>query len=221
MVSKTREKLIEVARQLFAHKGVENTTMNDIASASEKGRRTIYTYFKSKRDIYNAVVKNESELIVERLSVIPAQDVSPEEKLMNFIFVRFEAIKELVTRNGSLRAGFFRDVRKVERARRGTLSQECSVLMSILKEGVEKGAFSIKHIDKTARVMLLCLQGLDVPYVRDSFAEMDIEKNKLREYIHDFILNGIARRDADSGKKGERHSERAIAKRRENKDYLE
>ncbi len=203
MVSKTREKLIEVARQLFAHKGVENTTMNDIASASEKGRRTIYTYFKSKRDIYNAVVKNESELIVERLSVIPAQDVSPEEKLMNFIFVRFEAIKELVTRNGSLRAGFFRDVRKVERARRGTLSQECSVLMSILKEGVEKGAFSIKHIDKTARVMLLCLQGLDVPYVRDSFAEMDIEKNKLREYIHDFILNGIARRDADSGKKGE------------------
>ena len=201
MVSKTREKLIEVARQLFAHKGVENTIMNDIASASEKGRRTIYTYFKSKRDIYNAVVKNESELIVERLSVIPAQDVSPEEKLMNFIFVRFEAIKELVTRNGSLRAGFFRDVRKVERARRGTLSQECSVLMSILKEGVEKGAFSIKHIDKTARVMLLCLQGLDVPYVRDSFAEMDIEKNKLREYIHDFILNGIARRDADSGKK--------------------
>ena len=201
MVSKTREKLIEVARQLFAHKGVENTTMNDIASASEKGRRTIYTYFKSKRDIYNAVVKNESELIVERLSVIPSQDVSPEEKLMNFIFVRFEAIKELVTRNGSLRAGFFRDVRKVERARRGTLSQECSVLMSILKEGVEKGAFSIKHIDKTARVMLLCLQGLDVPYVRDSFAEMDIEKNKLREYIHDFILNGIARRDADCGKK--------------------
>ena len=201
MVSKTREKLIEVARQLFAHKGVENTTMNDIASASEKGRRTIYTYFKSKRDIYNAVVKNESELIVERLSVIPAQEVSPEEKLMNFIFVRFEAIKELVTRNGSLRAGFFRDVRKVERARRGTLSQECSVLMSILKEGVEKGTFSIKHIDKTARVMLLCLQGLDVPYVRDSFADMDIEKNKLREYIHDFILNGIARRDADSGKK--------------------
>ena len=203
MVSKTREKLIEVARQLFAHKGVENTTMNDIASASEKGRRTIYTYFKSKRDIYNAVVKNESELIVERLSVIPAPDVSAEEKLMNFIFVRFEAIKELVTRNGSLRAGFFRDARKVERARRGTLSQECSVLMSILKEGVEKGAFSIKHIDKTARVMLLCLQGLDVPYVRDSFAEMDIEKNKLREYIHVFILNGIARRDADSGKKEE------------------
>ncbi|MDE5871411.1 MAG: TetR family transcriptional regulator, partial [Muribaculaceae bacterium] len=28
---KTRERFIEVARQLFARKGVENTTMNDIA----------------------------------------------------------------------------------------------------------------------------------------------------------------------------------------------
>ncbi len=34
MVSKTREKLIEVARQLFVHKGLDNTTMNDIANAA-------------------------------------------------------------------------------------------------------------------------------------------------------------------------------------------
>ena len=46
MVSKTRERLIEVARQLFLRNGVENTTMAQIADASEKGRRTIYTYFR-------------------------------------------------------------------------------------------------------------------------------------------------------------------------------
>ena len=42
-VSKTREMLIDVARQLFARMGVDNTTMNDIALASKKGRRTSYT----------------------------------------------------------------------------------------------------------------------------------------------------------------------------------
>ena len=56
-VLKTRDKLIEIARQLFAHKGIENTTMNDIASASDKGRRTIYTYFLSERGICSAVGK--------------------------------------------------------------------------------------------------------------------------------------------------------------------
>lgn len=64
MVLKTRDRLIEVARQLFARKGIENTTMNDIASASDKGRRTIYTYFKNKRDIFNAVIEQETDKLM-------------------------------------------------------------------------------------------------------------------------------------------------------------
>ena len=54
-VSKTRTRLVDVARGLFAKQGLENTTMNDIAVASGKGRRTLYTYFKNKEDIYFAV----------------------------------------------------------------------------------------------------------------------------------------------------------------------
>ena len=190
-VLKTREKLIEIARQLFAHKGIENTTMNDIASASDKGRRTIYTYFRSKRDIYNAVVKTESDKIIDKLSAIVALPIDPEQKLMDFIFARFEAIKESVTRNGTLRAGFFRDVRKVDRARRSNTSSEANMLRQILLEGVNQGVFHIRHVEQTAMVMLLSLQGLDVPYIRDNFSELGIEKLKLREYIDDFIMNGI------------------------------
>ena len=65
-VLKTRAKLVDVARQLFAKKGVEDTTMNDIAQASKKGRRTLYTYFKSKEQIYMAVVESELEMLSTR-----------------------------------------------------------------------------------------------------------------------------------------------------------
>lgn len=191
MVLKTRDKLIEVARQLFAHKGIENTTMNDIAEASEKGRRTIYTYFRNKREIYNAVIESESEQMLSRLKELTSLPISPEQKLMNFIFIRFEAIKDIVLRNGSLRAGFFRDVRKVERARKNTTGREASILKQILSEGVQQGVFRIQHVEQTAMVMVLSLQGLDVPYIRDNFAELGIEKLKLKEYIKDFILYGI------------------------------
>lgn len=85
MVSKTRDKFIEVARQLFARKGVDNTTMNDIASASDKGRRTIYTYFKSKKEIFNAVVESESDNLLRRLHLVLMKPVSPEEKIVGFI----------------------------------------------------------------------------------------------------------------------------------------
>lgn len=96
MAIKTREKLIEVARQLFARKGIENTTMNDIANASEKGRRTIYTYFKNKREIYNAVVEKESEQLVTRLREVLATDLKPTEKLMSYIDKRFDIVVETV-----------------------------------------------------------------------------------------------------------------------------
>ena len=195
MASKTREKLIEIARQLFAHKGVENTTMNDIASASEKGRRTIYTYFRSKRDIYNAVVKSESDKIIERLNAVLDSQASPEQKLMDFIFTRFEATKESVSRNGSLRAGFFRDVRKVDRVKRTTTTSESAILRQILREGVSQGVFKIRDTDQTANILIQMLQGLDVPYIRDNFSELGIEKLQLRDYLKDLILNGILNHD--------------------------
>ena len=106
--------------------------MNDIASASDKGRRTIYTYFKSKTEIFNAVVNREAALIVDRLAELPDLPLPPEEKLMNFVFMRFEAVKEVVSRNGSLKASFFLDVRRVDRIRRVNAPKEIIILKQIL-----------------------------------------------------------------------------------------
>lgn len=197
MASRTKDKLIDVARQLFAHKGVENTTMNDIASASDKGRRTIYTYFKSKTEIFNAVVNREAQSIIDHIADIPSMPIPPEEKLMNFIFSRFEAVKEVVGRNGSLKASFFLDVRRVDRIRRVNKHKEIVLLKEILNEGVQQGVFRIKHVDKTAEILLMAMQGLDLHYVRDSFADLGITSSKLREYLKDFLLNGIQSHDTD------------------------
>lgn len=194
MVSKTREKFIEVARQLFARKGVENTTMNDIASASDKGRRTIYTYFKSKRDIFNAVIESETDQLLNRLRLIVAQDTTPEQKLMDYVDCRFEAVREIVSRNGSLRAGFFRDVRKVDRARKTLTKKETAMLCDILQEGVDKGHFDIPNVNHFAVIITQAVHGLDVPYIRDNLSEEGIDKGMLKEYMSELILNGIKRK---------------------------
>lgn len=69
-ISKTKKQLIDVARELFASNGKKNLTMNDIAEASHKGRRTLYTYFKSKDEVYKAVIDNEINLIIDRLILV-------------------------------------------------------------------------------------------------------------------------------------------------------
>lgn len=191
MVSKTREKFIEVARQLFARKGVENTTMNDIASASSKGRRTIYTYFKSKTEIFNAVIETETDKILSRLRVILAKPISPEEKFREYIAVRFDAMKDIVGRNGSLKAGFFRDVRKVERAQRVISSKETALLGDILDEGVKQGSFAISDTRKESIIIIHAIQGLVVPYIRDGLSENGISQEMIKNMTADMLLRGI------------------------------
>ena len=66
-VVNTRIRFVDVARRLFAKNGVENTTMNDIAQGAGKGRRTLYTYFKSKEEIFQAVIEGELERINEKM----------------------------------------------------------------------------------------------------------------------------------------------------------
>lgn len=194
MVKKTREKFIEVARQLFARKGVENTTMNDIASASDKGRRTIYTYFKSKREIFNAVIDNESEQLLQRLRIIVAQPISAEEKLRQYIACRLQTMREIVSRNGSLRAGFFRDVRKVDRARAIITRKEAALLIEILHEGIDTGVFEIRNVKESALIIVNAIQGLDVPYIRDGLAQYGVGDNTIQRVIGDLILHGIVKK---------------------------
>lgn len=194
MVSKTRDRFIEVARQLFARKGVENTTMNDIASASDKGRRTIYTYFKSKREIFNAVIESETDQLLDRLSVIAAQSISPEEKLEAYVSCRYETMREIVRRNGSLRAGFFRDVRKVDRAFKMISKRETALLCAILEEGVAKGDFNISDVQKQAIIITHAIHGLDVPYIVNNLSDQGIDKTMLTDYVSSLILNGIKTR---------------------------
>ena len=195
MVKKTRDRFIEVARSLFARKGVENTTMNDIATASDKGRRTIYTYFKSKREIFNAVIENETDDLITKLRHIVSLPTTPEQKLYEYVGARLEKMSEIVSRNGSLRAGFFRDVRKVDRARSVISKKEIALLMRILAEGVESGDFDIPNIKEGAIMITNALQGLDVPYIRNSLTEYGIKKENIHQMLTRMLLDGLRTRD--------------------------
>lgn len=48
----------------------------------------------------------ESKHLYARLEGLTNRDLPPEEKLLNYINIRLEAVKEAVVRNGTLRAEF-------------------------------------------------------------------------------------------------------------------
>ena len=127
-ISKTRQKLVDVARQLFAKNGIANTTMNDIAVASGKGRRTLYTYFSRKEDVYYAVIESELERLSDKLDEVATSKIRPQDKIIELIYTHLSMIKETVVRNGNLRAEFFRNIWMVEKARKNFDEDEIEML---------------------------------------------------------------------------------------------
>ena len=193
-VSKTRAKLIDVARQLFAKKGVDDTTMNDIAVASKKGRRTLYTYFKSKEDIYMAVVETELEMLSDAMEEVAQKDIAPDEKILQLIETHLDTIKMVVYRNGTLRAGFFRDIWRVEAVRKNFDRKEMQLFRQVLAEGKEKGIFDIDNIDIVTDILHYCVKGIETPYIRGQIGE-ELDDQTGWAYVAKIVFGALGRKE--------------------------
>lgn len=164
-ISKTRQKLIDIARQLFAKRGVANTTMNDIAVASGKGRRTLYTYFNSKEEVYSAVIESELERLSDKLHEVAAMKMRPLDKVIELIYTHLSMIRETVVRNGNLRAEFFRNIWMVEKVRKKFDDYEIDLFSKVYQDGKADGEFDIDDVNLVADITHYCIKGLEVPFI--------------------------------------------------------
>jgi AcrR family transcriptional regulator len=189
-ISRTKIKIVEVARQLFAKQGLDNTTMNDIAVASGKGRRTLYTYFKNKEDVFSAVIETELGHLSEMVAIVVRRQLSLEDKLVEFIFAHLSLIKEVVLRNGNLRAEFFRNIWMVEKVRKNFDQAEVNFFVEILEKGNETGEFSVENIPLVADVLHYCVKGLEVPYIYGRLGE-GLSQNDSRKIVKTLIHRAL------------------------------
>lgn len=194
MVSKTRDKLIEVARQLFFYKGVENTTMNDIAAASDKGRRTIYTYFKNKLEIYNAVIESQSNTIIDQLKDIAESDLPYTERLHKYLKTRFNIIGEILPRSKTpydkYKSFFSRDIRRYEKIFEIERNKEQVILSKLLNEGVAVGVFNSQQAKTLPSILSVIYSAIDQKLLHQTDIN-EININNICNDVISFVMVGI------------------------------
>jgi AcrR family transcriptional regulator len=192
-ISKTRQKLVDVARQLFAKNGLNNTTMNDIAVASEKGRRTLYTYFKSKEDVYYAVIESELERLSDKLDEVASEKILPQDKIIELIYTHLSMIKETVMRNGNLRAEFFRNIWMVEKVRKNFDEDEIEIFRKVYADGKAEGEFDIENVDLVADITHYCIKGLEVPFIYGRLGHGLTEESS-KPIVAKFVYGALGKR---------------------------
>lgn len=188
MTSRTREKLIDVARQLFIRKGVDNTTIGDIASASDKGRRTIYTYFKNKKEIYNAVIERESESLVSALRDITESNLAPTEKLYQFLKMRLSETKLSLSPYDTIKSLIRLEFKRSDLIRKKAFEKEERMIFSILQQGIDSGDFNPEKCRLMRSFLYPLLHAVDVLSTHDEYPQVI---NKHSQAFIDFLTQGV------------------------------
>lgn len=62
-----REQLIEVGRVLFAERGVEGTTVEEIAASAHVSKPVVYEHFGGKEGLYAVIVDREQRTLLEAI----------------------------------------------------------------------------------------------------------------------------------------------------------
>src|SRR5262245_63518879 len=75
-----RAQLIEVGRTVFAERGFEATSVEEIASRAKVSKPIVYEHFGGKEGLYAVIVDREVEHIVNRI-VEAMSSGSPRERL--------------------------------------------------------------------------------------------------------------------------------------------
>lgn len=120
--------IIGVAAGLFATVGLRRTTMESIAAAAGRGRRTIYMYFRNKAEIYDAVVEMEIRKITAPLMSLAISEEALEVILQRYGEERALRLVDLIRRNPLLMKDFSQGHSRIERLRDKLQKAELQVL---------------------------------------------------------------------------------------------
>jgi AcrR family transcriptional regulator len=95
VVSEFRQsEIIEAARKVFAEKGYIAATVDEIAALAALAKGTIYVYFDSKEQIYNAVLENDLDALRALTLEKIASAETAREKIAAYINARFKYCEE-------------------------------------------------------------------------------------------------------------------------------
>ena len=186
-----KEAIVNVARHIFSRFGFKKTTMDEIAVASRKGKSSIYYYFASKEEIFQAVVEKEAEILKQELIKVFNETDSPEQKLKMHVLIRMRTMEKLANFYSAIKDDYLGHLDFIEKIRKKYDQEEIQMMESILVEGVKNGIFEIEDTALAAIAIVTAMKGMEIPLFW-GVEEKDLE-TRIDHLIH-ILFHGVMKR---------------------------
>jgi len=193
----TKEKIIEVTKKLFAKKGFDATSVDEIAHKIKIPKSLIYYYFRSKKDILKAIFKEfeDSLLEVKKKSF----ELLFDEKMENCLEERIKAIFYEITLPF---VESYQDVIKIalteeiKNFSKGPLFKYFDVNLSMVKDFLEKFNLSLNFSKEKVTILFftlfLSLIGYSI-FIDEWCTHYNIEKEKVKSLLVETLTHEYKR----------------------------
>jgi AcrR family transcriptional regulator len=184
--------ILEAARKVFADKGFNDATVDDVANAAGVAKGTVYLYYRSKRDIYFAALKFGIEQMYAALDEELNRASTPEAKLRALISVKleyFDANRDFFKIYYSELGNLCIHPGAIDSEFKAMYLSQAKVVESILKEGARKKVLRNLRFEQAAFAISDIIRGVVTQRV------LGWSKSKINQdvdFIFDLIWKGIA-----------------------------
>ena len=170
-----KEQILKIAQEVFSKYGYKKTTLDDIANAVRKGKSSLYYYFNSKEDIFQAVIMKEVDILKRELEKVVLRNTDPVEKLRDYILTKLTTFRSLANLYHAIESEIT-VVEFIEQVKQKYEQDEMRMIKRILIEGVRKSIFEVYDFNLAAIGITTAIKGLEMPLTAGDYGRVNLEK---------------------------------------------
>jgi AcrR family transcriptional regulator len=189
-IERQRKTIMDAAAELFAQKGYKATTTRDIANAMDIGESTLYGYFSSKKDVLQAILSQQAEMIDALLAhIIELED---PQSFVNLVDLLMEKILAKTVYNRVLIAEAWTDDEVLQSYVIARWQPVMQTLQNFISRKIAKGIYRPIEPGMGARMVMGSFIAAILPVLRGvEQSPSPAQRHQLALTIVEIISNGL------------------------------
>jgi TetR/AcrR family fatty acid metabolism transcriptional regulator len=179
----TRTRILEAAVQVFAQKGYHETRMDDIVSASNTSKGSIYFYFPGKQEIFFGLIETFIGLLESRLKEAmdgAAHGMDQVDSALTAtlrLFSQYRTLAKIVLVQAVGLGAAFEDRRRMINDRFTNLIQ------ARIEKGIQDGSLPAQNAELAARAWVGALNEILIHWIYTGTPELETAIPEIKAFL--------------------------------------
>lgn len=216
-----RNTIVDAAEKVIFSKGLDQSTMEEIAEEAELSKGTLYLYFKNKNELYMAIVERGSNMLNNKFSKVFAEDRTGLELIRKMGKTYLDFVKNNPNYFNAFM--YYESHQDIDELRESEMAHSCeknvseamTFMVRALQIGMQDGTIDSSYDPKELAIMIWAsTRGITtIHHMKNKghhfkmLDEMDIETSSLFENFLNLIGSGMATEQARKQEMTESHND--------------